>query len=235
MKPVFQAAEGHTLVSLLGGNRSKKKQALNNDKSYAELLGPVRPGDSPDIVAARELEGSIGDITGSFLEFSGPPYDSSSTSFTGEPLAPVAPLTNNSSIPAKAPSHHGRDPADISSYGHAPPINSQALEYSSDSKRFGNQATSGDIVQGPPWQIPFTKSVEQQDTQSRPGGDKQEPVNTRPGWSYAHLPKCKEALSDDPIMFAMSDISLHAWTLMSSLLANPEIRERYLLRILVNR
>ena len=182
-KPVFEAAEGHTLVSMPGENRSKRRV-----NSYAKLLGDERPGDSTGIVAElpgdfSALQEGISETAGSFLELSGRPYGSSSTSFTEEPLgplplrpdffteellaplplrqvAPVAPLTINSSIPAKAPSHHGRDLVERQGFCRAPASNSPPLINSYESKPSGNQATFGNIVQEPPRQIPDKEIIE---------------------------------------------------------------------------
>ena len=200
---VFEAgvedADGEeTRVSMLVGNRPKEDPAQNDVESDGKRLMPAYTcSEGPDefgTVYSRDSAYSrdyaySGDITGNPLRLIRMQFASRRTSYAQEaPLrevGPVAPLTLDSSIPAKAPSHHGWDTAKIMRYCDAPPVNTQSREYH-EIESPGAQATSGDTVQHSRQQTPFRETIEQQDKQPRLGGEKQGTVTTGPGKSFTY-------------------------------------------------
>lgn len=89
------------------------------------------------------------------------------------------PSREDSSIPAKAPSHHGWDPAAVES-----DLNSYSHEYHEIESPGNRVKSSRDAFQEPPRQIKET--IEQAEKQPRPGGEKQGTVTTGPGKSFTH-------------------------------------------------
>ncbi len=158
-KPVFEAAEEDTLVSMPGEHLSKNKRARktkaaqkkrpaqNSVKSNAESLMLKNSGDFS--------------VRGSSIGLSpNQPYDSRLTNSTVEPssplteMDPIALLYHDHSMTAEASSRRAWDSEDFMS------------TFSLENYRIGStgdQATSGDTVHEPPRQIPFKEIIEQRE------------------------------------------------------------------------